>query len=297
MGTVWELDFYSRPILDENNKKLWEVLICESPLDIKQNPDSLFKYSQFCSNKTVNSIWLREAIEKAIASAPSRPKKIRFFRRQMNNMIVKACDDAGITANPSRRTYALNQWIEQRMADFYPQEPGYDPAAAISSSVQYPAMNAIPLPDAVRGDKGDKWAFVSLEASALEEMNEWDVGFGEAFPLQMARVSPETRIPGLIFFSPRALPLAGWMSGLEMGFLQFESGTFPTVRLETGASDSWILANLTNPQTIAEAKGFEEAKKKAGGLHFLAIQSNPESESFAGFWLLLEKGSLTAAKI
>ncbi|MEB3214919.1 MAG: Tab2/Atab2 family RNA-binding protein, partial [Nostocales cyanobacterium 94392] len=32
MGNIWELDYYSRPILDENNKKIWEVLICETPL-------------------------------------------------------------------------------------------------------------------------------------------------------------------------------------------------------------------------------------------------------------------------
>ena len=55
--TIWELDFYSRPILDENKKKLWEVLICESATDVAQSPDSLFRYSQFCSSKTVNSIW------------------------------------------------------------------------------------------------------------------------------------------------------------------------------------------------------------------------------------------------
>ena len=74
-----------------------------------------------------------------------------------------------------------------------------------------------------------------------------------------------------------------------MGFLQFEGGLRPKIRLETGVSDSWILVNLTNPQTLAEAKGFEEAKQKVGGVHFLAVQSSPESESFAGFWLLLER--------
>ena len=288
MSTIWELDFYSRPILDEHQKKLWEVLICESPLSIERSPDSLFKYSQLCSNKTVNSLWLREALEKAIGQAPEPPKKIRFFRRQMKNMIAKACEDIGIPAVPSRRTYALSQWMAGRMEDFYPQQPGYDPSAVISESVKYPEMNAVPLPDAVRGDKGDKWAFVTLEALAFEEMDEWDIAFGEAFPLSMFGVTPEMKVPGLIIFSPRALPLAGWMSGVEMGFLQFEGGSQPRIRLETGISDSWILANVTGAQTLAEAKGFEEAKQKAQGIHFLALQSSPESESFAGFWLLKE---------
>ena len=286
MGTIWELDFYSRPILEENKKKVWEILICESPLDIQRSPDSLFKYAQFCSSTTVNSIWLREALEKAIAQAPEPPKKIRFFRRQMNNMIAKACDELDISVSPTRRTYALNQWLAERIADFYPNQQGYDTSATQSASVQYPSMNAVPLPDAVRGDKEDKWAFVSLEASAFEEMNEWDIAFGEAFPLSLAGVTPQMRIPGLIIFSPRAIPLAGWMSGLEMAWLKFESSSRPIVRLETGISDSWILANVTDPQTLAEGKGFEQAKQKAQQVHFLAIQSSPESESFAGFWLL-----------
>lgn len=284
--TIWELDFYSRPVLDENQKKLWEVLICETPTQINQKADSLFYYSQFCSNQTVNSLWLKEALEKAIAESGVTPKKIRFFRRQMNNMITKACEDLGIPAAPSRRTYTLNQWLEKRLETFYPQQEGYDEAAAKSTSVQYPDLNAIPLPDAVRGDRGDRWSFVSLEAEAFTEMNEWDIAFGEAFPLSLMGVTPEMRIPGLIIFSPRALPLAAWMSGLEMGYLKIEMGERPFVRLETNVSDSWILANLTDKQTIAEAQGFETAKQKARNVHFLAVQSQPESESFAGFWLL-----------
>ena len=285
-NTIWELDFYSRPILDENQKKVWEVLICESPTTVQRSLDDLFRYAQYCSSKTVNSLWLREAIEKAIAEAGIKPRKIRFFRRQMNNMITKACEDAGIAAIPSRRTYTLAQWLETRMKSVYPNETGYDTKAANSASVKYPPLNAIPLPDAVRGDKSDRWAFVSLEASAFAEMSEWDINFGEAFPLSLANVSPETKIPGLIFFSLRANPLAAWMSGLEMGYLQLEMTSRPRLRLETGSSDSWILANMTNPQTLSEAKGFEDSKKKAQGVHFLAVQSAPDSESFAGFWLL-----------
>ena len=290
MGNIiWELDFYSRPIVDENKKKLWEVVICESPNQIDRSLDSLFQYSQYCSNQTVNSIWLKEAIEKAIQEAEEAPKKIRFFRRQMNNMITKACDDIGIAAIPSRRTYALNQLLDKRMQEVYPNEPGYDSKAAKSASVKYPAINAIPLPDAVKGDKGDKWAFVTLEASAFSEMNEWDISFGEAFPLSLANINPDTKIPGLIIYSPRATPLAAWMSGLEMGWLDLDTGSFPRLILETGVSDNWILVNLTSPQTTEEAKNFNQAKDQANGVHFLAVQSSVESDAFAGFWLLKEE--------
>ena len=287
-NTVWELDFYSRPVVDEDGKKLWEVLICESPNSIDRSPDSLFKYAQYCSSKTVNSIWLREAIERAIAEAKTAPKKIRFFRRQMNNMIVKACEDAGVTPVPSRRTYALKQWIEQRNQNVYPQEEGFDLKLANTASVKYPPLNAIPLPDAVKGDRGDKWIFVSLMAADFDEMSEWDIGFSESFALSLLNIEPNTAIPGLIIYSPRAKPLAAWMSGLEMGYLQLEKTARPQLRLETGLSDSWTLVNLTNKDTVKQAEDFERAKQKANGVHFLAVQSDPDSEAFAGFWLLKE---------
>lgn len=289
MGKIWELDFYSRPILDENNKKLWEILICESPTSIDTEVDSLFRYSQFCSNNEVNSITLQKTIEKAITESGETPSKIRFFRRQMNNMIIKGCELAGIPVFPSRHTYALNQWLIERRENVYPQQPGYDEKSAQSASVQYPQSNPISLPDAVKGDKKDKWALVSLSANDFADMREWDISFGEAFPLSMINIAPETKIPGLIIFSQRALPLAGWMSGLELGYLRLEKGNFPKICLETGVSDSWILANLTDKETLAEGEGFENAKKQAQGVHFLAIQSSPESESFAGFWLLLDQ--------
>jgi hypothetical protein len=284
--TIWELDFYSRPILDEEGKKVWEVLICESPNEIDRSIDTIFKYTQYCSSKTVNSIWLRQAIEQAISESATTPQKIRFFRRQMNNMIAKACEDVGIAAIPSRRTYALEQWLAERMEKVYPQEAGYDAKTANSASVQYPLLDAIPLPDAVRGDRGDKWMFASLEAEAFGEMREWDIAFSEAFTLSLANLQPDTKISGLIIYSPRATPLAAWMSGLEMGYLHLETNDRPQLVLETGLSDSWILINLVDRDMVDEAKNFETAKQQANGVHFLAVQSAPDSESFAGFWLL-----------
>jgi hypothetical protein len=283
MGSIWEVDFYSRPILDENQKKLWEVLVCESPLNTRTKPDSLFRYAKFCPSTQVNSGWLRTALEEAIAKAGVAPVKFRFFRRQMNNMIAKACQDLGIPAQPSRRMLALYQWLQQRMEEVYPNQPGYQPVTNPSVRLEAPAPQR--LPDALMGQQ---WVFVTLEAAALEEMHEWDIGFAEAFPLQMLGLAPETKVPGVLIFSLRAVPLAGWMSGLELAFLKFASDPVARLLLETGATDSWILANLKNPQTLAEAKGFENAKQKAKGVHFLGVQSSPQAESFAGFWLMQE---------
>lgn len=284
MGIVWELDFYSRPILDENQKKIWEVLVCESPLDRHQSTEDLFRYASWCPNQQVNSMWLQSAIAQAIEQSKQPPEKIRFFRRQMSNMIIKACEDLGIPAQASRRTYTLDRWLQQRAKDFYPNQPGYQPSAEAASFVRYEPEKPQPLPDAL---EGQKWAFVSLEAGAFEEMDEWDIAFGEVFPLSMMEFAPDTRIPGIIIFSSRATPVAAWMSGLELAFVRFESEP-SRLLLETGESDSWILANIKDAQTSKEAKGFELAKEKAQQVHFLAIQSSPTSVAFAGFWLLQE---------
>ncbi|MBW4645205.1 MAG: Tab2/Atab2 family RNA-binding protein [Goleter apudmare HA4340-LM2] len=283
MGSIWELDFYSRPLLDEQQKKVWEVLVCESPLDISTPIDSLFRYAQYCPSTQVNSGWLRTALQEAITKAGEAPIKIRFFRRQMNNMITKACQDVGIPAQPSRRTLVLNQWLQQRMAEVYPQEPGYQGGTNASVRLERPLPQR--LPDAL---EGQQWAFVTLASGDFADMPEWEIGFGEAFPLDLAQISSETRIPGVLIFSPRALPIAGWMSGLELAYLKFDTSAGARLLLETGVTESWILANIKNPQTLAEAEGFEAAKQKANGVHFIGVQSNPEAQSFAGFWLLQE---------
>ncbi|MGB3651855.1 MAG: Tab2/Atab2 family RNA-binding protein [Rivularia sp. (in: cyanobacteria)] len=284
MGSIWELDYYSRPILDENNKKIWEVLICETPLDTNTKTDSLFHYAKYCSSATVNSVWLQTALQEAIEKAGEAPVKIRFFRRQMNNMITKACLDIGIPAQPSRRTLALNQLLQQRMESVYPQEPGFQGGS--NPSVRLDAPLPQRLPDAL---EGDQLVFVTLSAADFADMPEWEIDFGEAFPLELAQIQPETKIPGVLIYSTnRALPIAGWLSGLELAWLRFDTAKQPRLILETGATESWILANIKNPQMQAEAKNFEQAKQKANGVHFIGVQSDPNSESFAGFWLLKE---------
>jgi RNA-binding protein Tab2/Atab2 len=288
MGKIWEIDFYSRPILDEQQKKVWELLICESPCNTRQDSATLFRYAQTCPTDQVNSTWLSAALQQAIGSQEP-PQRIRFFRRQMNNMITKACKDIGIPASPSRRTIAIQHWINQRDQEVYSQDPSYQ--GKITAAVQMMTDPPQPLPDAIMGNK---WAFVNLAAKDLEDMPEWSIGFSEAFPLELAAIDLESQVPGLLIFSDRSVPVAAWISGLELAFVRYSPAPQAQILLETGASDSWILANsnMVSQSSIAsEAAGFEKLKKKANGLHFLAVQSSPTAEDFAGFWLLQERGS------
>jgi hypothetical protein len=281
MGTVWELDFYSRPLLDENNKKRWEVLISEGLQTVEANPDGLFRFSKFVANTEVNSIELKKAIEEAIAEAPEPPSRIRFFRFAMQNMITRACEDLGIAALPSRRTLALQQWMEYRRREVYPNEPGYTDKPSPSVGAPPPAPN--PLPDALIGQQ---WALVSLPAKDFADMSEWPIDFGEAFSPQLAGVADDTMVPGLVIFSSRAQPMAGWLSGLEVSELRVEAGKTPRLILETGSADSWVIANLNSSELQKEAENFETAKQQANQVHFLAVQADPDTEAFAGFWLM-----------
>ena len=296
MGTVWELDFYSSPVFDEKNKKRWEILICEGLQSVADAPEDLFRYSKYVSNSEVNSDALQTALEEAIAQATedgkAPPTKVRYFRYQMQNMIKRACENTGLLSYPSRRALALQQWLEDRKENVYPNESGYKPSA--SASIARPLEVVNPLPDALLGLK---WSLVTLPAEGFDEMSEWDIGFGESFPLAPAGVAPDTPIPGFIVYSQRANALAAWMSGLEIacvraGREESSNYTSPTdgdtarLLMDTGTVDTWLLADLTTPETQTEAKRFEEAKQAANNVHFLAVQESPESESFAGFWLM-----------
>ncbi|MEO0350329.1 MAG: Tab2/Atab2 family RNA-binding protein [Cyanobacteria bacterium P01_A01_bin.15] len=282
MGSVWELDFYSRPILDDNQKKLWEVLICDGAQSVADR--SSLRYSKFLTNKQINSLELKQALDEAVDKAGESPTRIRFFRYQMQNMIKRACNDLGVPARPSRRALTLQSWLDERRETFYPQQPGYQ--GGKSASTVQPMEAARPLPDALLGQS---WAMVSLPAEALAEMPEWDIGFGEAFPLELAGLEPDTPVPGILIFSERALPLAGWLSGLEIAYLDVQLGQISQLLLETGSNDTWIMAGLNQPELKQEAEKFMTAKAQANQVHFVAVQDNPDSESFAGFWLMQKR--------
>ncbi len=281
MTEVWEIDFYSRPILDEQGKKLWEVLIC--------NTDRTFEFARYCAGSEANARWLQEALGEAIAlwqsqfklTDAAKPEKIRFFRRPMTAILTRACDGIGIPAQQSRRAYAMVQWLSERSQSIYPEYPGYQPNMA--APPKFEPAPALPLPDAL---KGDGWSFVSLKFADLAEMNGWDITFRDGIPLELLKLDPDVAVPGLVIFSRRAVPLAGWMSGLEVASLFYEAKPTPRLLLETGLSDRWVVAPLGKPDLQKEATDFEQAKQRSQQVHFLAVQAGPKEESFAGFWLL-----------
>lgn len=117
----WELDVYSRPVVGEDGKKLWELLLCDST--------GSFRHVSPIPSNMVNSREVRKTVEAVIETAPggSRPSVIRFFRNAMFNMIDIALREVDVAVRPCRTTYAMYQWLEERERDVYPNMPGFRP--------------------------------------------------------------------------------------------------------------------------------------------------------------------------
>ena len=281
----WELDYYSRPILEADGKKRWELLICSTP-EVGAGDDGTshqFRWVQTCPATSVNSIWLKEALEQALCAAEDQgfapPRRLRCWRASMRTMVQRAAEGLGMELVSSRRTYALVNWLQERERSVYPHEPGYM-AGPLAPPPQPLRPIAVPLPEAARGES---WAWASLPLEALAGAGEWDLGFAGLVPLPSG-LEAEVPVPGIRLFSPsRALALAGWLAGLEPVRLEI-SGL--QLVLEAGMEDRWLLTNLDQAEAEAAARAFAAARTQAGGLQFMAVQANEADQRFEGFWLL-----------
>ncbi len=284
--TDWEIDFYSRPILDKNGKKRWELLITNTN-NFKY--EKTFKWEKICPASSVNSIWLKDALEEAINDANAqgwdKPSVLRCWRSSMKTMIKRATDQIGIELISSRRTYSLLEWLIDRERNLYPQQKGYTGVNLAPPS--NPITNqAIPLPEEVRGDA---WSFASLSLSTLREADEWEIEFSNLIPIKDS-INENISVPGIRLFSQkRSLALAAWLGGLEPVKLLIE-GT--RIILEAGQADRWLVTDVEQEAKKAIENNFLRAKSDADGLQFISVQKNSEQSSLDGFWMLRDIGEI-----
>jgi len=278
--TDWEIDFYSRPIIDENGKKRWELLIT-STNNFKDKKN--FKWEKVCPASSVNSIWLKDALEEAIDEAYlkgwDKPSVIRCWRSSMKTMIKRAANQIDIELISSRRTYSLLEWLNDRERNFYPHQKGYIGVNLAPPS--NPITNQpIPLPEEVRGES---WSFASLSLETLREADEWEIEFSNLIPIKDS-INQNVSIPGIrLFSSKRSLALAAWLGGLEPAKLLIE-GT--QIILEAGQADRWLVTDVEEEAKYAIENNFLKTKLDADGLQFISVQSSPQDNSLQGFWML-----------
>ncbi|KAL6989698.1 Protein TAB2 chloroplastic [Sarracenia purpurea var. burkii] len=277
----WELDFCSRPILDIRGKKIWELVVCDRSLSLQ--------YTKYFPNNVINSITLKDAIVSITDElGVPLPDKVRYFRSQMQTIITKACNELGIKPVPSKRCFSLLLWLEERYETVYIRHPGFQKGAKPLLSLDNPFPMELP-----ENLFGEKWAFVQLpfsvvqqEASSLETR----YVFGASIDLDLLGIDIDDKIliPGLAVASSRAKPLAAWMNGLEVCSIETDIDRACLI-LSVGISTRYVYATYKKtPETKNEAEAWEAAKKACGGLHFLAVQDDLDSDDCVGFWLLLD---------
>ena len=277
----WELDFYSRPILEENGKKRWELIISSSK-NFKTKES--FLWNRICPANEVNSKWLTKSLNEALNDARSKgwakPRKIRFWRSSMKSIIKKSLESLSIEALVSRRTYELIDRIEYLEKEVYPLEKGYVRGVLAPAFTSNIANNPKPLPEPVRGDA---LTISELSIGELKSAHNWPIEFGDIFPIPES-LKDNNLVPGLRLFSKdRALALAAWFSSLEPVKMQIEKNQ---LILEASEDDRWLVTDLPEQDAQKLNNKFTKCKNNSFGYQFISIQSTPFIQEFAGFWIL-----------
>ncbi|TGG79486.1 MAG: DUF1092 family protein [Aphanocapsa feldmannii 277cV] len=281
----WQVDYYSRPVLEPDGRKRWELLVCSDP----DGPEGSkpFRFAKPCPADSVNSLWLREALaealERSAAEGYARPRRLRCWRQSMRTMVARGAAALGIELLASRRCYALIDWLEERTQTVYAREEGFL-SGPLAAPLQPVAAAAVPLPEAARGER---WDWASLPLAALAEAGQWDCGFRALLPLPAASGREDVPVPGIrLFAAERALAVAGWIAGLEPVRLDASGNQLV---LDAGIEDRWLLGRLAEREGAAAREALLQARQRLGGLQFLAVQASPEERQFAGFWLLRDQ--------
>jgi len=277
----WELDFYSRPIIESNGKKRWELIICSTR---SYQTDDIFIWNKKCPANEVNSIWLTKALHEALNDARkqgwAKPSIARFWRSSMKSIIKKSLEAIKIEAIVSRRTYDLLDRIEFLEKEIYPNEKGYVRGVLAPPLTSVMENSPKPLPEAVRGDA---LTISEISVGELKSAQNWPIEFGDIFPIQKT-LDDNKLVPGLRLFSKdRSLALSAWFSSLEPIKLIIRKNQ---LILEASENDKWLVTDLPEKDANNLSKKFLENKKNSFGYQFISIQSTPFVEKFAGFWIL-----------
>jgi len=277
----WELDFYSRPIIEENGKKRWELII-SSTKNFKSK--DIFLWNKICPANEVNSIWLTKALNEAVKDAKkkgwAKPSKIRYWRSSMKSIIKKSLESIEIEPLVSRRTYELIDRIEYLEKEIYPKEKGYVRGVLAPAFISEIENKPKPLPEAVRGDA---LTISEISTGELKSAQNWPIEFGDIFPIQES-LDDTKSVPGLRLFSKdRSLALAAWFSSLEPVKLIMKNNQ---LILEASEDDKWLVTDLPDEEATKLAEKLANNKNNSFGYQFISVQSTPFVQKFAGFWIL-----------
>ncbi|MBD2196318.1 MULTISPECIES: Tab2/Atab2 family RNA-binding protein [Calothrix] len=258
---IWQADFYRIPQQNTTKENIWELLICDATRSLE--------YVASCPQKQANSTWLTSQIQ--LAAGEQMPDIIQVFRPQSLSLIEAAGQNLGITVEPTRRTLALKQWLEEKQ---YPTVVDQPPP--------------VPLPENLWGEQ---WRFATLTAGDVE------TAFSDR-PIPILHLPeylkplnlglPSTApIPGVVIYGGRqSMRLARWLHEARPVELNYVAGAPDGLVLAAGLVDRWIVATFTDSEVATAAKLYQQRQQLSRGLHFLLVQPDDSGMTYSGFWLL-----------
>uniref|UniRef100_A0A7S2TVR1 Uncharacterized protein n=1 Tax=Lotharella oceanica TaxID=641309 RepID=A0A7S2TVR1_9EUKA len=290
----WQLDVYNRPVVN-GGKKLWELMICDKT--------GGWRFLETLDQGKINSKEIRRVLEKAMKEAPRKPTSVRYFRKQAVSIIRKALEkfekEDNVRPIKSRATYALFDWLQERYDKVYPMMEGYQPPKQSGKDFAFTRKSVSP-PTYV---EGEDWSFSEVRLSEIITNTQGMTESGRVCPIP-EDLSPDTFVPGLVIYSPRAKALSVALMGTVIEAGDISSVSIDTERSEVvydmGVEEKWKVGKLDDDRLVREARAFEEKKKQLGGLHFLAVHQLPQysvidllfnrkkelgDEEIEGFWL------------
>ncbi|HEY9618481.1 MAG TPA: Tab2/Atab2 family RNA-binding protein [Microcoleaceae cyanobacterium] len=278
---IWEIDFYRRPLQDEQGNELWELLVC--------TPEGTWQHCTCCPQPEVNASWLETQLRQLLETAHDRPEIIRVFRPQTLHLLELACERLGIPVESTRRTPTLKRWLVERSL-LYPTLPNYNRQPYQPLDLDKPPP--MPLSENLWGDR---WRFAALSAGEL-------IDFGTGYPIPILEM-PEfllplklglastATVPGIVIDGGRrSMPLAQWLQQAHPIALNYVPGAPDGLILEAGLVDRWVVATFEDPDVKTAAQLFEHRKQASQGLHFLLVQPDDSGMTYTGFWLLKAEG-------
>ena len=277
--SIWQVDFDHIPLQPRQQKNHWELVICESKINISNNLE-LPLYTAQCTLADANSDWLEKQL--LLAEQGKLPTKIQLFRPEIKDLVNVAASKLGIKMEATRHTPTLKKILCQRHQD----NPHYNPLTLDKAPPQA-------LPEAIWGDK---WQIANIAAGQIVDLF-CDrpipiLSLPEAMlPINLGLAS-DISIPGLVIFGGRqSMQLARWVSQNKPASINYiptqerKSGGFV---LETGLADRWVFNTFESSTAAKIALAFEQKKQASQGLHFLLIQPDESGMTTTAFWLLLD---------
>ncbi|NJL87842.1 MAG: DUF1092 family protein [Leptolyngbyaceae cyanobacterium SM1_1_3] len=271
--TLWQADFYRRPLLSPAGQPLWELLLCDETFS--------FTFGATCLQAEATAQWLQDQLAIALAKTETAPEAIAVFRPQCLSLIQTACQPLGLAVTATRYTPALQHWLRQRQ-QWYPTLANYSGEAYDALALERPPP--LPLPENLWGDR---WRFAAIAVRDLDGLIQEPMPILSLPPDLQLGLASLTLVPGIVIDGGRqSMPLALWLQEAQPVSLNYISGSPDGLILEAGLVDRWIMTTFEDADMATAAQTFAQRQQQSQGLHFLLVRPDDSGITYTGLWLL-----------